>query len=110
LRSRGEFLNLHIFSVISFLYKQTDMEVYCLEDDALYELVEQVYQRMKDKDKEKDDKWISAEEAMHKLRISSKTTLQKLRDEGKIRYSQPEKKHIVYDIESLYSYLEKHAK
>ena len=86
------------------------MEVICLEDGAFYSLVEQVFERLKDKEKAKEDKWISADEAMQKLRISSKTTLQKLRDEGKIRFSQPEKKHIVYDLKSIYDYLEKHAK
>jgi uncharacterized Zn finger protein len=85
------------------------MEVICMEDEAFYSLVEQVYQRLKEKEKI-SDKWISAEEAMQKLRISSKTTLQKLRDEGKIRFSQPEKKMILYDVESIYQYLEKHAK
>ena len=86
------------------------MEVICLEDKAFYALIEEVHQRLKEKNQQKEDKWISSEEAMHKLRITSKTTLQKLRDEGKIRFSQPEKKHIVYDIDSIYEYLEKHAK
>jgi hypothetical protein len=86
------------------------MEVICLEDEAFYALVDQVFQRIKDKQSIKEDKWISGEEAMNKLRITSKTTLQKLRDEGKIRFSQPEKKHIVYDLSSIYEYLEKHAK
>ncbi len=86
------------------------MEVICLEDEAFYALVEQVVQRIKEKEGIKEDKWISGEEAMHKLRITSKTTLQKLRDEGKIRFSQPEKKLILYDLESIYEYLEKHTK
>ena len=81
-----------------------------MEDGAFYSLVEQVFQRLREKEKSKEDKWISAEEAMQKLRISSKTTLQKLRDEGKIRFSQPEKKIILYDLDSIYQYLEKHAK
>ena len=86
------------------------MEVICIQDDAFYALVEQVIQRIKDNDNVKEDKWISGDEAMQKLRINSKTTLQKLRDEGKIRFSQPEKKHILYDLNSIYEYLEKHAK
>jgi helix-turn-helix protein len=86
------------------------MEVICLEDEAFYALIEEVIQRIKDKQGTKEDKWISGEEAMKKLRITSKTTLQKLRDEGKIRFSQPEKKHILYDIDSIYQYLEKHTK
>jgi len=86
------------------------MQVICLEDAAFYALVEQVVERVKEHNNISEDKWISGEEAMAKLRISSKTTLQKLRDEGKIRYSQPEKKLILYDLDSIYAYLEKHAK
>ena len=86
------------------------MEVICLEDEAFYALLEQVVQRIKGKEGIKEDKWISPDEAMQKLRITSKTTLQKLRDEGKIRFSQPEKKLILYDIDSISQYLEKHAK
>jgi len=86
------------------------MEVICLEDEAFYALIEQVVQRIKEKEGIKEDKWISPEEAMRKLRIASKTTLQKLRDTGAIRFSQPEKKIILYDINSIYQYLEKHAK
>jgi len=47
---------------------------------------------------------------MEILGIKSKGTLQKLRDEGKIRFSQPEKKIILYDRESIDQYLEKHVK
>ncbi|HEY1009972.1 MAG TPA: helix-turn-helix domain-containing protein [Emticicia sp.] len=55
-------------------------------------------------------KWVSGDEVMDLLGIKSKTTLQKLRDEGKIRYSQPEPRIILYDRDSIDSYLEKHAK
>ena len=47
---------------------------------------------------------------MKRLNITSKTTLQKFRDEGKIRFSQPEKKIILYDTDSINDYLDKHAK
>lgn len=86
------------------------MEVICLEDKAFYALLEQVVQHIKDKYSIKNDKWISAEEAMRKLRISSKTTLQKFRDEGMIRFSTPAKKIILYDLDSIEEYLEKNAK
>lgn len=86
------------------------MEVICLQDEAFYMLIEEVVNRIKEKNGIKEDKWISSEEAMQKLRISSKTTLQKLRDEGKIRFSQPEKKLILYDVDSIYQYLETHVK
>jgi len=86
------------------------MEVICLQDEAFYALIEEVVQRIKENYNVKEDKWISSDEAMHKLRINSKTTLQKLRDNGKIRFSQPEKKIILYDIDSINEYLTKHSK
>ena len=86
------------------------MEVICLQDEAFYKLIDEVVGRVKEKQHIKFDKWISGEEAMQKLRITSKTTLLKLRDEGKIRFSQPEKKLILYDAESINEYLEKHTK
>lgn len=86
------------------------MEVICLQDQAFYALIEQVVKRVKEKNGVTEDKWILGDEAMQKLRITSKTTLQKLRDEGKIRFSQPEKKRILYDVQSIYEYLEIHAK
>ena len=86
------------------------MEVICLEDEAFYALVESVVKRIKDQQGIKEDRWISTQEAMIKLRIKSKTTLQKLRDEGKIRYSQPEKKIILYDSDSIQEFVEKNTK
>lgn len=86
------------------------MNVICLEEPAFYLLIETVVNRLKEKNHLVIDKWISGEEAMKKLRITSKTTLQKLRDEGKIRFSQPEKKIILYDSHSINEYLEKNAK
>lgn len=85
------------------------MEVICLEDEAFYALFEKVIHQIKQQHGIKTDKWISTQEAMHMLRINSKTTLQKLRDEGKIRFSQPQKKIILYDSNSINEYLEKHA-
>lgn len=86
------------------------MNVICLEDEAFYALIEKVISRIKDQNHIKEDKWISDDEAMRKLRITSRTTLQKLRDEGKIRYSHPAKKIILYDSDSINEYLEKNAK
>ena len=82
----------------------------CLEDEAFFALVETVVARIKDNEGIKEDRWISREEAMSKLHIKSKTTLQRLRDEGKIRFSQPGRKIILYDSESINEYLEKHSK
>ncbi len=88
-----------------------NLNVICLETQAFYALVEEVVDRLKEKSSIKQhDKWIGDEEAMHLLRISSRTTLQKLRDEGAIRFSQPSRKLILYDRDSILQYLELHSK
>lgn len=86
------------------------MQVICLEEKAFYELVEQVVSRLKEKNNVARDKWVSNEEAMRLLNIKSKTTLQKLRDEGRIRYTQPDRKIILYDRDSIDTYLENNSK
>jgi hypothetical protein len=67
----------------------SDLKVICLESVAFYSLIEEVVRRL-DRNKENayKDRWIEDKEAMLLIGISSKTTLQKYRDEGKIRYSQ----------------------
>lgn len=86
------------------------MEVICLQDEAFYALIEQVVERIKERHGVTEDRWLSPEEAMLKLRIASKTTLQKMRDTGAIRFSQPAKKIILYDSTSIEEYLEKNVK
>ena len=87
------------------------MEVICLETKAFYDLVDKVVKRMKGiESNEKQDKWVSEQEAMRLLRVTSKTTISKLRNNGDIRFSQPRKKIILYDTDSINEYLEKHAK
>ena len=83
------------------------MEVICVESEAFYELLDKVIERYSNKPIE--DTWISDIEAMNLLRISSKTTLQKLRDEDAIIYTQPKKKLILYNRYSILEYLEKHV-
>lgn len=86
------------------------MQVICLEEAAFYALVEQVVARLQEKHGEVKEKWISDVEAMHLLNIKSKTTLQKLRDEGRIRFTQPQKRVILYDRDSITAYLERNAR
>lgn len=85
------------------------MEVICLEDKAFYALFDKLVQKINPASN-KLDKWVSGQEAMRMLRITSKVTLQKMRDEGKIRFSQPEKKIILYDTDSILEYLNNHAR
>ena len=85
------------------------MNVICIENAAFYALIEIVIDRIKEKATIGADKWISSAEAMTLLRITSKTTLQKLRDDGKIRASQPGKRTVLYDRASIIDYLEDFA-
>ncbi len=87
------------------------MNVICIEEKAFFTLMGEVIKYVKSEMKPViTDKWIGKKEAMRLLKIKSPTTLQKLRNEGKIRYSQPERKHIVYDRDSINEYLKAHAK
>lgn len=86
------------------------MNVICLEDAAFYTLLEEVVSRLKEKHAVRHDKWINDDQAMQLLNIKAKSTMQKLRDEGKIRFSQPLKKNILYDRDSILEYLDQYAK
>ncbi len=48
-------------------------KVVCLETQAFYALIEEVVERMSEKQAIQNDKWISDEEAMRMLRITSRT-------------------------------------
>ncbi|ASV31500.1 helix-turn-helix domain-containing protein [Maribacter cobaltidurans] len=86
------------------------MNVICIEEKAFLTLIGEVIKYVKSAmEPDNSDKWMDKKEAKRLLRIKSDTTLQKLRDEGQIRYSQPEKKHILYDRDSINAYLEAHA-
>lgn len=85
------------------------MQVICFEEPAFYSLLEQVVFRLKEDRGPEKEKWVSGEEAMRLLNIKSKTTLQQLRDTGKIRFSQPQKRIILYDRDSINEYLEVNA-
>jgi len=88
---------------------RSHFNVICLETEAFYALVEQVLDKLEAK-RTQPQKWIDDDETMSLLNIRSKTTLQKLRDEGKIRYSQLGKKIILYDRDSILEYIESNAK
>jgi len=86
------------------------MEVICLQDEAFYKLIEEVVDRIREKQNIAHDKWVSPERAMEILNIKSKTTLQKLRDNGEIVFTQPQRKIILYDYDSLMAYLDNYKK
>ena len=86
------------------------MNVICIEDEAFYKLIDEVVDRIKEKEGINEDKWITGDDSMRLLNVKSKSTMQKLRDEGRIRFSQHHRNIILYDRESLLQYLEDHAK
>lgn len=86
------------------------MEVICLQTEAFYSLIDEVVQRIKEQNNIKEDRWISSEEAMRKLRITSKTTLQKLRDSDSIAVSALTSKILLYDSFSIDKYLQNHTR
>lgn len=83
----------------------TQLNIICFETEAFYKLLEELAIRISD-NQQIQDAWIDDKEAMRLLRIKSKTTLQSLRDQGKIRYSQMTKKLILYDRESILAFIE----
>lgn len=85
-----------------------DKDVICLDTKAFFVLIDEVVDRMMVQ-RQIQSKWVSAEEAMAILKITSKTTLHKLKNEGHLKFSQPMKKLIVYDRQSILDYLEKHS-
>lgn len=89
---------------------ESSLNIVCLESPAFYALIDEVVERINITHSLPEKKWIQGDEAMELLGISSKTTLQKMRDEGKIRFTHPEKRIILYDKESINDYLEKHSR
>lgn len=85
------------------------MNVICLEEEAFFELINQVKSHLNNR-VEEPFKWINQEEAMRLLNVKSPTTMQEYRDNGEIRFSQPRKRIILYDRDSINAFLERHAK
>lgn len=88
----------------------TDHKVICLESAALYQLVEEIVERLSNQQPPESDSWINDKQAMKMLGITSRTTLQKFRDEGSIRFTQPSRRVILYDRQSILEFLDLKAK
>ncbi len=88
----------------------SDIKIICLESEAFYALFDDVITHIKSELPTTPEKWITDDEVMKLLGIASKTTLQKYRDEGKIRFTQPSRKVILYDRDSILKFLENNAK
>jgi predicted Zn-dependent protease with MMP-like domain len=84
--------------------------IICLNSEALEELIDKIVIYINQVHQMETNDWITTETAMQLLGISSSTTLSRLRSEGKIRYSQPMHKVILYSRKSIWDYLNNHAK
>ncbi len=51
------------------------MQVICLEDEAFYQLVKQVVDRIKSESNQKEDEYVDGEEAMRLLNIKTSSFL-----------------------------------
>ena len=86
-------------------------DVICIGSEAFIQLIEETVSYIKTANGlSAEHRWVGGEEAKSLLGISSNTSLQKLRDEGKIRFSQPMHKVILYDRYSLLEFIEQHVK
>lgn len=86
-----------------------NIEFICFEDKAFDALIDRLMDRFQDELAKKERDWIDGAEALKMLGITSASSLQILRDGGKIRYSKPSKKVILYDRRSIIEYLEQNA-
>lgn len=89
---------------------ESRLNIICLETKAFYSLIDKVIDHIKAEQGIEADNWIDEWEAMKLLRITSKTTLQKYRDERRIEFTQPSRKVILYSRESIIEYLKNHTK
>lgn len=86
------------------------MEVICIEDKAFKALIDKVVAYVKTEHGVKESKWISPEEAMKRLNVTSKTTFQKYRDEGDIRYTELSPRAFLYDADSIEAFLNRKSR
>lgn len=79
-------------------------------DEFTSELADKIFARIQDnksKMQEDENDWINEEEAKKIFPLRSKTSWQKMRDRGYIRFTQIGRK-ILYSRKSILDYLEKH--
>lgn len=73
---------------------------------TFYQLIKQVYERLKQEDsKQTDSDFIGEKEAMKLLGITSKSTLQKYRDHSYITFYKLSSRKILYSKSSIESFI-----
>ena len=82
----------------------------CMDEQVYYDLKEGLLLRLKTMNQIQDDPWITVNEALDLLSITSQTTLKKFCDQGHIRVSKITEKIVLYDRQSILHFLESHVK
>ncbi len=85
---------------------ETNLKIICLESKAFKALVSEVADQLKGEFFGHLNPWVDEKEAMQLLRIHSKTTFKKYRDEGNISYSIFSDKKILYERKSIMDFIE----
>ena len=80
-----------------------------MDEASMMAFIDRILEEMENRFGKTELEWIQEVDAMQILGIRSKTTLQRLRDEDLIRFTQPSKKIILYHRQSLLEYLEAFA-
>ena len=86
------------------------MDLICMDPRVFRMMFEELVEKVKQAKSEPEDPWVSTEEALQLLRISSKTTLKKFCDEGHIKTSQLTNKLVLYQRKSILAFIEKRSK
>ena len=93
------------------MFDSTYSKIICFEEQSIKLLVSEVLDQVKKEKVIKQDHWIDEKEAMELLKIKSKNTFQKYRDEGEgIDYRKISAKHILYRRSSILNFIENSPK
>ena len=84
----------------------TNIPIICLESGTFKALVKELAKELRDE----IDPFVDEKEAMHLLRITSKTTFQKYKDSGKIDFRIVTGKKILYRRKSILDFIENSPK
>lgn len=76
-----------------------------LKEDNYQQVLDKTLEYLEGKINPSHPRWVTPDEAMKMLNIGV-STLQKLRNEGKIVYSKISNKNIMYDYQSILDFLE----
>ena len=82
----------------------------CMDEEVYYDLKEGLLTRLRQINNIQHDPWITANEALQLLSISSQTTLKKFCDSGHIRVSKITEKIVLYERQSILDFLERNVK